>query len=105
MSELRVECDESVRLDLPGKVAAYFATHSLNVNTIDGARVHFKHGWVLVRALNTQPVLVRRVEAETPEMKEDYFAAAQRRAQSVDTEKPWQRRCHGFSVSTLRFKT
>jgi phosphomannomutase/phosphoglucomutase len=32
---------------------------------IDGARVHFPSGWGLVRASNTQPVLVLRFEADT----------------------------------------
>jgi phosphomannomutase/phosphoglucomutase len=34
---------------------------------MDGARVRFDHGWGLVRASNTQPVLVLRFEAESPE--------------------------------------
>ena len=34
---------------------------------IDGARVEFGDGWGLVRASNTQPVLVVRFEARTPE--------------------------------------
>ena len=32
---------------------------------IDGARVNFDDGWGLVRASNTQPVLVLRFEAKT----------------------------------------
>ncbi len=72
--ELRVECDESVKFELPGKVAEHFAAKGFDVNTIDGARVHFPQGWGLVRASNTQPVLVMRVEATSPELKEDYLA-------------------------------
>ena len=34
---------------------------------IDGARVDFGDGWGLIRASNTQPVIVLRAEAETPE--------------------------------------
>ncbi len=36
-----------------------------NVVDIDGARVEFPDGWGLVRASNTQPVLVMRFEAQT----------------------------------------
>ena len=36
-----------------------------DVVDIDGARVQFPDGWGLVRASNTQPVLVMRFEAET----------------------------------------
>jgi phosphomannomutase / phosphoglucomutase len=35
-------------------------------------RVIFPHGWGLVRASNTQPVLVMRFEAETEEQLSEY---------------------------------
>jgi phosphomannomutase/phosphoglucomutase len=35
--------------------------------TIDGVRAAFDGGWGLVRASNTQPALVLRFEAESPE--------------------------------------
>ncbi|KUK40551.1 MAG: Phosphomannomutase [Clostridia bacterium 62_21] len=38
-----------------------------DVIDVDGARVLFGDGWGLVRASNTQPVLVARCEAKTPE--------------------------------------
>jgi phosphomannomutase/phosphoglucomutase len=38
---------------------------------VDGARVLFGDGWGLVRASNTQPVLVLRFEAVTPERVEE----------------------------------
>jgi len=37
-----------------------------------GVRVLFPHGWGLVRASNTQPVLVLRFEATTPELRDTY---------------------------------
>jgi len=37
---------------------------------VDGARVKFDGGWGLVRASNTQPVLVLRFEASTKELLE-----------------------------------
>jgi phosphomannomutase/phosphoglucomutase len=39
---------------------------------VDGARVLFDQGWGLVRASNTQPVLVMRFEARTPELLNTY---------------------------------
>ena len=57
---------------------------------VDGVRVLFPHGWGLVRASNTQPVLVMRFEATTPELLEEYrreieavVEAAKQRAQSL----------------------
>ena len=40
---------------------------SYDVIDIDGARVLFEDGWALIRASNTQPVIVCRFEADTPE--------------------------------------
>ena len=42
---------------------------------IDGVRVEFGDGWGLVRASNTQPVLVVRFEARTPERLEEIRSA------------------------------
>jgi phosphomannomutase/phosphoglucomutase len=39
----------------------------VTVIDIDGARVHYAEGWGLVRASNTQPVLVMRFEASSRE--------------------------------------
>ena len=33
---------------------------------LDGARIDFPKGWALIRASNTQPVIVARVEADSP---------------------------------------
>jgi phosphomannomutase/phosphoglucomutase len=39
---------------------------------VDGVRVLFDHGWGLVRASNTQPVLVMRFEATTDGLLREY---------------------------------
>jgi len=39
---------------------------------VDGVRILFPQGWGLVRASNTQPVLVLRFEAATPELLAQY---------------------------------
>ena len=40
---------------------------NLDIIEVDGARIVFEDGWGLVRASNTQPVLVLRYETTTPE--------------------------------------
>ena len=51
---------------------AFKKTH--NVVDVDGVRVLFDHGWGLVRASNTQPVLVMRFEAEDESLLAQYKA-------------------------------
>ena len=76
--ELRVDCGEDRKFDIPGEIADALAAEGLDVNTIDGARVNFGEGWGLVRASNTQPVLVLRVEAQSPELRDEYLARLQK---------------------------
>ncbi len=60
--ELRVECPEERKFAVVEAAARHFAAR-YEVLTLDGVRVSFAHGWGLVRASNTQPVLVMRFEA------------------------------------------
>jgi phosphomannomutase / phosphoglucomutase len=62
--ELRVDCPDETKFDVVAKIADYFAGDH-EVITIDGARIIFEHGWGLVRASNTQAILVLRFEAES----------------------------------------
>jgi phosphomannomutase/phosphoglucomutase len=64
--ELRVDCPEDQKFGIVAEaVAHYKETH--DVIDIDGARILFDGGWALIRASNTQPVIVARMEADTPE--------------------------------------
>ncbi len=60
--ELRVDCPDARKFDVVARAARYFATR-YPVVTLDGVRITFPEGWGLLRASNTQPVLVLRFEA------------------------------------------
>ena len=62
--EIRVDCADEVKFQVVERVLAHFRS-SHQVLDVDGARVTFGTGWGLVRASNTQPVLVLRFEAQT----------------------------------------
>ncbi len=64
--ELRVDCPDETKFDVVAKIAAEFSKTN-DVITIDGARIIFEHGWGLVRASNTQAILVLRFEADSDE--------------------------------------
>jgi phosphomannomutase/phosphoglucomutase len=64
--ELRVDCADDIKFSIVAEAVRHFrASHE--VIDVDGARVLFGDGWGLVRASNTQPILVLRFEARTPE--------------------------------------
>jgi phosphomannomutase/phosphoglucomutase len=60
--EIRFDCPDEKKFEVVKKVAEHF-TRDHKVITIDGARILFEHGWGLVRASNTQAILVLRFEA------------------------------------------
>lgn len=62
--ELRVGCPDELKFGLVERAAQYFAAR-YPVSTLDGVRITFAGGWGLLRASNTQPVLVLRFEART----------------------------------------
>ena len=57
----------TLKFDDRGRRCATTSARPTQVIDIDGARVLFGDGWGLVRASNTQPVLVLRFEARSPE--------------------------------------
>ena len=64
--ELRVDCADDQKFAVVEKIADEFSKTN-EVITIDGARILFENGWGLVRASNTQAILVLRFEADTKE--------------------------------------
>ncbi|MCZ2390551.1 MAG: phosphomannomutase/phosphoglucomutase [Acidobacteria bacterium] len=64
--ELRLDCPDDAKFDVVKRIIEYFRRDH-EVNTTDGARIKFQHGWGLVRASNTQAILVMRCEADTQE--------------------------------------
>ena len=61
--EIRIECsNDEEKFKISNKLVRYFK-EEYNCNCIDGVRIKFQDGWGLVRASNTQPVLVCRFEA------------------------------------------
>ena len=64
--EIRVDCPDDEKFEAVARMAAHFK-QGYEMIDVDGARVLFGDGWGLVRASNTQPALVLRFEAKTPE--------------------------------------
>ena len=65
--ELRFQVDESRKFAVIDEVLARLSGSGATVNDTDGARVNTADGWWLLRASNTQDVLVARAEARTQE--------------------------------------
>ncbi|HKN58586.1 MAG TPA: phosphomannomutase/phosphoglucomutase [Gemmatimonadaceae bacterium] len=62
--EIRVDCPDDKKFGIVDEARKYFGSKH-KVITVDGVRVLYGDGWGLLRASNTQPVLVMRFEART----------------------------------------
>jgi phosphomannomutase/phosphoglucomutase len=62
--EIRVDCPDEIKFKVVEKVKEELKI-GYSIIDVDGVRVKFEDGWGLVRASNTQPVLVLRFEALT----------------------------------------
>lgn len=71
--ELRVDCDDALKFGIVAEAIAHFGAR-YPVLTIDGVRITYPDGWGLLRASNTQPVLVLRFEATSPEARDAHRA-------------------------------
>ena len=60
--EIRIDCEEELKFKLVDHAKALLSPGN-KVTDIDGVRLDFADGWGLLRASNTQPVLVMRFEA------------------------------------------
>ncbi len=73
--EIRFDCPDHLKFKVVEKAKDMFMSGGLpqkprEVITVDGIRAVFEKGWGLIRASNTQPVLVMRFEANDPSVLE-----------------------------------
>ncbi len=62
--EIRIEVPDEKKFAIVEDLKNLFTGKNNRISDIDGVKVFFPDGWALVRASNTQPALVVRVEAE-----------------------------------------
>jgi phosphomannomutase/phosphoglucomutase len=81
--EIRVDCPDDVKFAVADRVRDHFRTSGLDIIDVDGVRVKFPRGWGLLRASNTQPVLVMRFEAQTRAELAEYQATVEGAVQAA----------------------
>ena len=65
--ELRLECSEARKFTVVAEIHDRLRRRGADIVDIDGVRVRTADGWWLVRASNTQAIVVARAEATSPE--------------------------------------
>ena len=77
-----MDCPDELKFQVVEALAAEFKK-DYSVIDVDGARVLFDGGWGLVRASNTQPVLVLRFEAGNEDRLQEIQRAFMERVQNA----------------------
>lgn len=65
--EIRITCPEEKKFQIIDQIKTHLKSQNMSFNDIDGIRMDTGLGWWLVRASNTQNVLVVRIEGNSPE--------------------------------------
>ena len=76
--EIRVDCPDDHKFEIVRELTESFREH-YDVIDIDGVRINFENGWALVRASNTQPVLVLRFEANNTDELDEIISLVRER--------------------------
>lgn len=79
--EIRKDVPEELKFQVVREAQKAFP--EFETNTLDGARISFEHGWGLVRASNTQAVLVLRFEADSQERVAEYQRLVEERIEKI----------------------
>ena len=86
--ELRFDCDDRRKFVVIQEVAERLHAEDAKVSDVDGVRVNTPDGWWLLRASNTQAVLVARAEAKTAAGLERLKAALVRQLEASGVSAP-----------------
>jgi len=90
--EIRFDCPDAIKFKVVEKAKEVFSSGSgllqkpREVITVDGVRAIFEKGWGLIRASNTQPVLVMRFEATDPVSLQSIKSMMEQQVSSIVSE-------------------
>ena len=84
--ELRFDTKEEKKFEMVKRATETLRDAGHDIIDVDGVRVTFPDGWGLIRASNTQPILVLRFEANTPERLKEIQALIEGTVEKVKVE-------------------
>ena len=82
--EIRINCPDDKKFKIVRELTKNFK-EKYDVIDIDGVRINFEGGWALIRASNTQAILVLRFEAVNEERLQELMALVKKQ---IDKYKP-----------------
>ena len=59
-----IECADEIKFTVVKKLTSAFKQEFEKIETLDGVRVEFENGWILIRPSNTSPIIRLTTEAD-----------------------------------------
>ena len=84
--ELRIDATEETKFEIVRRATDAFRRAGHSIVDVDGVRVVFSDGWGLIRASNTQPILVLRFEAKTEQRLQEIQSLVEETLEKVKRE-------------------
>jgi phosphomannomutase len=78
-----IECADEIKFDVIQQLKQELSKEYDQVNTMDGIRVDFPDGWVLIRASNTSPIIRLTAEADTTAILQDLSTRFMKKTQEM----------------------
>jgi phosphomannomutase/phosphoglucomutase len=78
-----IPCADDIKFDIIQHLKQQLSKEYPQVNTMDGVRVDFTEGWVLIRASNTSPIIRLTAEADTPQILQDLSTRFLKQTQEI----------------------
>ncbi len=82
-----LECADDIKFDVIERLKQDLSKEFEQVNTMDGVRIDFKEGWVLIRASNTSPIIRLTAEADTTAILQDLSTRFMKKTQEMIQQK------------------
>jgi phosphomannomutase/phosphoglucomutase len=93
--EIRLDCADEKKNAVVSRIISKFISYNekggapykvVDLDTTDGVRILFEHGWGLARTSNTQPIVVMRVEADSQVNVDNYRAFLEKEFREASAE-------------------
>jgi phosphomannomutase len=81
--KVEIPCDDATKFKVMKQLKKSFTQEYEKTNTLDGVRIDFEEGWVLIRASNTSPIIRLTTEAETKELVNNFVKTFTEKTQNA----------------------
>ncbi|MBS3778360.1 MAG: hypothetical protein KGY50_03595, partial [Candidatus Thermoplasmatota archaeon] len=81
--KVEIPCEDNIKFTVMKQLKKSYEETYENTNTLDGIRIDFPEGWVLIRASNTSPLIRLTTEAKSQKLVDDFVKTFTEKTQEI----------------------